>query len=63
MRACQSSKFYRHTQALIRLPSDARFRSLHVDLAGPVSKRMAFLLIVSRFSRWPEAIPIPDPQA
>ena len=66
--ACQSSKINRHTKAPLseRLPPTHRFRSLHVDLVGPLpaSNGMVYLLtIMDRFTKWPEAIPLPDSQA
>lgn len=62
---CQSSKISRHTiSPLESFPSpDARFESIHLDLVGPLtpSYGMTYIMtIMDRFSRWPEAIPLPD---
>ena len=62
--ACQTAKIQRHTRAPIssRTPLAGRFLSLHVDLVGPLrpSEGMTYLFtITDRFTRWPEAIPIP----
>ena len=65
---CQASKINRHTRAPLQnrpLP-DRRFGSIHVDLVGPLpeSEGMKYLFtVVDRFTRWPEAIPIPNMEA
>ena len=63
--ACQKSKVNTHVRSPVfrREPPDRRFGSIHVDLVGPlpVSQGMKYLFtVVDRFSRWIEAIPLPD---
>ena len=62
---CQRAKIHRHTKAPLGTfdTPTARFQHVHVDLVGPLppSKGFIYLLTcVDRFSRWPEAIPLPN---
>ena len=65
--SCQRSKVHRHTQSApgsFSLP-DKRFEHIHIDLITMTEcQGMRYCLtVVDRFTRWPQAIPLPNMEA
>ena len=62
---CQRAKVHHHTTTPTGHfpPPDARFSHVHIDLVGPLPPSKGFTYLVTCmdcFTRWPEAIPLPD---
>ncbi|BHF59457.1 hypothetical protein SprV_0100241600 [Sparganum proliferum] len=64
---CQRNKVQRHNKSPSgKFPSpDARFNHVHLDVVGPLPPSNGYthlLTCVDRYTRWPEAIPLPNVQ-
>ena len=59
------AKVRQHTHAPVgEFPaSDERFKHIHIDITGPLPRcedQSYLLMCIDRFSRWCEALPMPD---
>lgn len=59
---CQRNKTHRHTVAPLATfaTPDARFDHVHVDIVGPLPTSNGYSYLLTGFTRWVEAIPLPD---